>query len=84
MLRLFKKDNTSDYKDFPNDLFRRPDMVVAIDHESDKVQIDQEEYKLSSILHYSGSGGNSNCASSQIGIKIDLKQTLKDLIGCNS
>lgn len=59
MIRLYKYENCSEFKDFPNDLFKRNE-VENIDFDFDKVTIQSEEYRLSSLLHLTGTGSKDN------------------------
>lgn len=84
MLRLFKYDNCSEFTDYPDDLFRRTDYTLLFSHEKDKVTVNQEAYRLSSILHLQGTGSNANSVETSLFIKLrsNLKLAIQNLFKC--
>ena len=84
MLRLFKYDSCSEFSDYPNDLFRSTGYSVSFDYDNDKVTINNESYKISSILHIKGSGSHANSIESSLFIKIktNIKLALQNLFNC--
>ncbi len=84
MLRLFKYDNCSEFTDYPDDLFRRTDYILLFSHEEDKVTVNQEVYRISSILHLQGTGSNANSVETSLFIKLrsNLRLAIQNLFKC--
>jgi hypothetical protein len=84
MLRLFKYDSCNEFSDYPNDLFRSTEYSVLFDYDNDKVTINNEAYKISSILHIQGSGSNANSIESSFFIKMktNIQLALQNLFSC--
>jgi len=84
MLRLYKYAKCSEYTDFPNHLFRSADYDISYEHENDKVIINEETYKISTILHLTGSGSNGNSIESSLfqKIKTNVKLAFQSLFKC--
>ncbi len=57
MIRAYKYDNNSEFKDFENFLFSNPDNLheIIFDFPNDKVTIDTVDYKISTLINNDGS-----------------------------
>ena len=84
MIRLFKYEDCANFKDFPNDLFKREEIIETIDYTDDKVTIEGEGYRLSSLMHLSGSGSNANSleVTQFQGLKNKIKRGFMNLFNC--
>ena len=81
MIRLYEYEG-AEYKDFSNDLFRRDEIINALDFEADRVTIEDKEYRLSNMMHLSVSGTAHNGIeiTQFLGLKDKVKKGLLNLL----
>jgi hypothetical protein len=84
MIRMFKYDSCNKWMDFPNDVFRNDYYDISFSHNEDKVAINKQVFRISSILHIHGSGSPANSIQSSFytKFKTNVKQAIQTLINC--
>jgi len=84
MIRMSKYDSCNEWMDFPNDVFRNGHYDISFSHNEDKVTINEQAFRISSILHIHGSGSPANSvqASFYTKFKTNVKQAMQALIQC--